>query len=68
MEDISDLLLDNIVNADILPHDKRHLVKDAIMKKHTHQFEKSKKTKSAENFLKKSFTEAGGLASKGSSK
>jgi len=37
LDDICDLALETMVNANQLPHDKKNLVKDAILKKHRHQ-------------------------------
>ena len=41
LNDIADLLLDRCVNDNILPNDKRVYVKEAIMLKKHHLFEKS---------------------------
>ena len=39
LDDIADLLLDQCVNNNIITNDKRKPIKDAIMRKKTHQFE-----------------------------
>jgi len=39
LDDICELLLDNMVNSNILKYDKKHIVKDAINKRHRHQYE-----------------------------
>lgn len=43
LEDIAELTLDNMVNANLLPYDKKVFVKDAILKKHRHLYEKHSK-------------------------
>lgn len=44
LEEISELVLDNMINAGHLSYDKKEKVKDAMLKKHRHQFEGSKKS------------------------
>ena len=39
LDDIADLVLDQCVNNNIITNDKRKPIKDAIMRKKTHQFE-----------------------------
>ena len=39
LDDITELLLDNMINANFLTYDKKALVKDVILKKHRHQYE-----------------------------
>ena len=39
LDDICELTLDNMINANVLTYDKKAFVKDAILKKHRHQFE-----------------------------
>ena len=39
LDDICELTLDNMINANVLPYDKKPFVKDAILKKHRHQYE-----------------------------
>ena len=34
LDDICELALDNMINTNLLPYDKKALVKDAILKKH----------------------------------
>lgn len=41
LEDIADICIDYMVQRGQLPYDKREFVKDAIMKKHRHQYEGS---------------------------
>ncbi|TRY61887.1 hypothetical protein TCAL_09266 [Tigriopus californicus] len=43
LDDIAELTLDNMVNANLLPYDKKVFVKDAILKKHRHLYEKQSK-------------------------
>ena len=43
LNDIADLTLDNMVNAGLLSYDKKPFVKDAILKKHRHQYESNSK-------------------------
>ncbi|XP_071744280.1 electroneutral sodium bicarbonate exchanger 1 isoform X33 [Lepeophtheirus salmonis] len=53
LNDIAELVLDNMVNSGILSYDKKPFVKDAILKKHRHQYESSKKNDgSASNMSK----------------
>jgi len=42
LDDICELALDNMINANVLPYDKKAFVKDAILKKHRHQYEGDK--------------------------
>jgi len=46
LDDICELTLDNMINANVLPYDKKVFVKDAILKKHRHQFEAGDKKES----------------------
>lgn len=39
LDDICELALDNMINTNLLPFDKKALVKEAILKKHRHQYE-----------------------------
>ena len=39
LDDITELLLDNMVNSNFLTYDKKALVKEAILKRHRHQYE-----------------------------
>ena len=39
LDDICELTLDNMINSNVLPYDKKPFVKDAILKKHRHQYE-----------------------------
>jgi len=39
LDDICELTLDNMINANVLTYDKKAFVKDAILKKHRHQYE-----------------------------
>ena len=43
IDDICELTLDNMINANVLTYDKKAFVKDAILKKHRHQFEAGEK-------------------------
>ena len=43
LDDICELTLDNMINANVLTYDKKAFVKDAILKKHRHQFEAGEK-------------------------
>ena len=43
LDDICELTLDNMINANVLTYDKKVFVKDAILKKHRHQYEASEK-------------------------
>ena len=45
LDDICELALDNMINANVLTFDKKAFVKDAILKKHHHQYEGSPKDK-----------------------
>ena len=45
LDDICELALDNMINANVLTFDKKAFVKDAILKKHRHQYEGSQKDK-----------------------
>ena len=42
LDDVSELVLDNMVNTGSLSFDKKADVKDAILKKHRHQYEGQK--------------------------
>ena len=42
LDDICELTLDNMINANVLSYDKKPFVKDAILKKHRHQYEGEK--------------------------
>lgn len=42
LEDICELTLDNMINSGVLSFDKKAFVKDAILKKHRHQYEGDK--------------------------
>ncbi len=37
LDDITELVLDNMINTDQITYDKKAIVKDAILKKHRHQ-------------------------------
>ena len=39
LDDISELLLDNMINSNLLTYDKKALVKEALLKRHRHQYE-----------------------------
>lgn len=39
LDDVCELALDNMINTNQLTYDKKALVKDAILKKHRHQYE-----------------------------
>lgn len=54
LDDICELALDNMINANVLPYDKKAFVKDAILKKHRHQYEgeKEKSHSSSHNMSK----------------
>ena len=54
LDDICELVLDNMINANVLPYDKKAFVKDAILKKHRHQYEgeKDKHHNSSSNMSK----------------
>lgn len=43
LDDICELTLDNMINSNVLTYDKKAFVKDAILKKHRHQYESSHK-------------------------
>ncbi len=43
LDTIAELVLDNMVNSGVITFDKKSVVKDAIMKRHRHQFEGNKK-------------------------
>jgi len=45
LDDICELTLDNMINANVLTYDKKAFVKDAILKKHRHQYEGEKDKK-----------------------
>jgi len=45
LDDICELTLDNMINANVLTYDKKVFVKDAILKKHRHQYEGEKEKK-----------------------
>ena len=45
LDDICELTLDNMINANVLTYDKKAFVKDAILKKHRHQYEGEKEKK-----------------------
>ena len=64
LDDIADLMLDQCVNGNVLPNDLRVFVKDAIMKKKRHLFEKS--TSNKEKSLIRSLTDYSNLASSSS--
>lgn len=55
LDDICDLLLDHMVNLEVLDYEKRMLVKDAILKRHRHQYESH--SKKPEMSLIRSLTE-----------
>ena len=40
LADITDLVLDDLVNRDLLPYDKREAVRKAIGCKHSHQYQR----------------------------
>ncbi|XP_077297814.1 na[+]-driven anion exchanger 1 isoform X1 [Arctopsyche grandis] len=42
MEQVADLVLDNMINANALTYDKRELVRDALLRRHRHQHERRK--------------------------
>lgn len=42
MEQVADLVLDNMINANMLTYDKRDLVRDALLRRHRHQHERRK--------------------------
>ena len=44
LDDITELLLDNMINSNSLTYDKKALVKEAILKRHRHQYEGIEKT------------------------
>ena len=39
LDDISELLLDNMINSNFITYDKKAYVKEAINKRHRHQYE-----------------------------
>lgn len=39
LDDIAELLLDNMINSNLLTYDKKPIVKEAILKRHRHQYE-----------------------------
>ena len=39
LDDIAELFLDNMINANFLTYDKKAVVKEAILKRHRHQYE-----------------------------
>jgi hypothetical protein len=39
LDDIAELLLDNMVNSNLLTYDKKAIVKEALLKRHRHQYE-----------------------------
>ena len=39
LDDISELLLDNMINSNVLTYDKKADVKEALLKRHRHQYE-----------------------------
>ena len=39
LDDITELLLDQMVNSDAITYDKRHIIKSAINKRHRHIYE-----------------------------
>merc|ERR1719319_1359651 len=51
LEEISELVLDNMINAGHLSYDKKEKVKDAMLKKHRHQFEGTKKSENGSSTL-----------------
>ena len=53
LDDICELTLDNMINANVLTFDKKAFVKDAILKKHHHQYEGSKDKKEGGSNLSK---------------
>lgn len=48
LDDITELLLDNMINTNMLTYDKKGFVKDAILKRHRHQYESNHKDKKHE--------------------
>ena len=52
LDDICELALDNMINANVLTFDKKAFVKDAILKKHRHQYEGQKDKKEGSNMSK----------------
>lgn len=42
IEQITDLVLDNMVNSEVLPVEKREKVREALLKKHIHQHQREK--------------------------
>ena len=43
LDDIAELLLDNMINTNLLTYDKKALVKEALLKRHRHQYEGAEK-------------------------
>ena len=39
LDDITELVLDNMINSNFLTYDKKEIVKEAILKRHRHQYE-----------------------------
>lgn len=42
LEQVADLVLDNMINSNALTSDKRDQVRDALLRRHRHQFERRK--------------------------
>ena len=41
LDDITELLLDQMVNSDAITYDKRHIIKSALSKRHRHIYEEN---------------------------
>ena len=47
LDDIAELFLDNMINSNLLTYDKKAVVKEAILKRHRHQYEGNEKHEKA---------------------
>ena len=52
LDDIAELLLDNMINSGLLTYDKKSIVKEAILKRHRHQYEGSHEKNHSESDTK----------------
>ena len=49
LDDITELLLDQMVNSDAITYDKRHIIKSALSKRHRHIYEENSVFKGGKN-------------------